>query len=75
MEFAQVDLVDSEWVYTNLFGFEMFSPLNSRFEEFGIETPNFFLNSGIYFLVLASLAFCLLIKMIINRIGICFSHK
>ena len=57
MNFAQMDVLDGQNLYSILFEFKETPPLNDNYDMFDIGDKNFIMNSGSYFLLL--LAFIL----------------
>jgi hypothetical protein len=49
--FAGMDIFSGEDFYEKHFTFKETSPINLRFEEFGIENKNFIMNSGSYLIM------------------------
>jgi len=48
---AGMDILEGETLIDNNFSFKDTSPLNDKFEMFGMDNKNFLLNSGSYFLI------------------------
>jgi hypothetical protein len=49
--FASIDVFSGEAFYEKHFTFKETSPINERFEEFGIGDKNFIMNSGSYLIM------------------------
>ena len=45
---ANMDLIDAEGIYEELFDFFPTIPINEKYDAFGIGNKNFMLNSGAY---------------------------
>ena len=68
MVFAQADIYDGSGLYSKWFTFYPSESLNSNYFLLGIETSNFLLNSGSFFIIAFQIIIIFLVKASANRV-------
>ena len=71
MQFAQMDIFDGGQFYHTYFGMNETVPFNVYFVVMGIDTQNFLVNSGSYFVFVL----CLLVLNLLNRLMVRIALK
>lgn len=72
MLFAQMDVFDASKFYEKTFDFAKTQPINQNFNLLGIETLHFLLNSGSFFVWIFAPVVMLIIKRLMNLLGLAF---
>lgn len=68
MFFAQLDIFDGSVLYSEWFSFTEASALNSNFELMLIDTRNYMINSGSFYILFVGILGVKLVKMLIGKL-------
>lgn len=74
MYIGQLDPFDGEDIYKDMFQFTEVEALNDNYILLGIDSKNFLVNSGSYFIFIALTLVFYIVKFLINRIAMCLAR-
>ena len=75
MTISTLDIFDGSGLYREMFSFSDTTPLNSNYEFLGVDTSNFMLNSGSFFIFVAIIIGQWFAKWVTNRLMLCCWHS